>query len=116
MDTENLVIYDDTKRQKVKHVGKVMPDIGVAVLARAFGVEAVGLGDAAGFMVASDQMDSVGVSQFQTNKKGNGLNAEHATVYIVACLSLLVSTECDWLAGFVLADRQQHEWRGKKKR
>lgn len=62
VDAENLVVYYDTQGQKVKHVGKVVPDVGVAVLARALGVEAVGLGDAAGFVVASDQMDSVGVS------------------------------------------------------
>lgn len=54
MDTKNLVIYHDTECQKVKHVGKVVPDIGVTVLARALGIEAIGLGDAARLVIASD--------------------------------------------------------------
>lgn len=86
MDTENLIIYHDTECQKIKHVGKVMPNVGVAILAGALGIEAIGLGDAARLVVASYQMNSVGVSQFQTNKKGNSFDAEHAAVYIVACV------------------------------
>lgn len=85
MYTENLVVYYDTERQEVKHVGEVVPDVGIAILSRALGIEAIGLSDAARLVVAADQMHSVGVSQFQTDKKGNSFDAEHAAVYVVAC-------------------------------
>lgn len=85
MHAKDLVIYDNTECEEVEHVGEVVPDISVAVFARALGVEAIGLGDAARLVVAADEVYSVGVSQFQTDKKGNGFDAEHATVDIVAC-------------------------------
>lgn len=31
MDTEDLVIYDDTQCQKVEHVRKIVPDIRISV-------------------------------------------------------------------------------------
>ena len=40
---EYTVVYNDGKSQIVKHVGKVRPDVGGAVFADAFGVEAVRL-------------------------------------------------------------------------
>ena len=43
---EDLVGDDDGECQVVEHVGEVVPDLRGAVLARALGVEAVGLGDA----------------------------------------------------------------------
>lgn len=64
VDAKDLVVDDDAERQKVKHVGKVVPDAGVAVLAGTFRVEAVRLRHAARLVVPADQMDSVGVSQF----------------------------------------------------
>ena len=64
MDAEYLVVDDHAEGQKVKHVGKVVPDVGVAVLARALGVEAVRLRHASRLVVSSDQSDAVGVSQF----------------------------------------------------
>jgi hypothetical protein len=43
VDAEDLVVDDHAECQKVKHIGEVMPDVGVAVLARAFRVKAVRL-------------------------------------------------------------------------
>ena len=54
MHAENLVIDHDGKGEEIEHVGEVMPDIGVAVFAVAFGIEAVGLRDSAGLVVAPD--------------------------------------------------------------
>lgn len=62
MNAEDLVVDDHTECQEIKHVGEIMPHAGVAVFARAFRVEAVGLSDAAGFVVASNQMHAMGVS------------------------------------------------------
>jgi hypothetical protein len=54
VDAEDLVINDDTQRQKVKHICEVMPYVGITVLARALSVESIGLGDATRFVVPAD--------------------------------------------------------------
>lgn len=54
MDAEYLVVYNDAEGEEVEHVCEVVPDVCVSVFPSTFGVEAVGLGDAAGFMVAAD--------------------------------------------------------------
>lgn len=41
MDAKDLVVDDDTQGQEVKHVGKIVPHIGIAVFPGALGVEAV---------------------------------------------------------------------------
>lgn len=64
------------------------PDVGVSILAGALGIEAVGLGDATRFMVSTDQVDAVGVAEFEANEQGDGLNAEETAVDIVAYKAL----------------------------
>lgn len=109
---KNLVIYYNAERQEVEHIGEIVPDVGIAVLARAFGVKAIGLGNATRLVIASDQMYSVGVSQFQTNKKGNRFDAEHAAIYIVAYTAkekeklLVVSTK----VGKGFCKKQEMRW------
>ena len=41
MHAEDLIVYDDGERQKVEHVGEVMPDIGITILARAFSIKPI---------------------------------------------------------------------------
>ena len=43
MHAEYPIVNDGAQGEKVKHVGKVGPDVRVAVLAHAFSVEAVRL-------------------------------------------------------------------------
>lgn len=62
MYAEYVVIYDDGECEEVEHVREVVPDVGIAVFAATFGVEAVRLGDAARLMVAADECDTVRVS------------------------------------------------------
>ena len=45
-----------------------MPDVGVTVFARAFGVETIGLGDATRFVVTSNEVDALWVSKFQADE------------------------------------------------
>lgn len=72
--TKDLVVDDDGEGEEVEHVGEVVPDIGVAVFAVAFSVETVGLGDAAGFMVAPDEVHAGGVAQFEADEEGDCFN------------------------------------------
>jgi hypothetical protein len=67
MYAEDLVVYDDGEREVVEHVRKVVPDICVSVFARALGVETVGLGYAARFVVAAYEVHAVWVAEFETD-------------------------------------------------
>ena len=84
MYTEYLIVNHNTQCQIVEHVGKVVPDIGIAIFPGTLGIEAIGLGNTARLVVPADQMHSVWVSQFQTDKERDGLDAEHAAVDVVA--------------------------------
>ena len=68
---EDLVVDDDGEGEEVEHVGEVVPDVGVAVLAVAFGVEAVGLRHTAGLVVAADQVHARRVAQFEADEEGD---------------------------------------------
>ena len=69
VNTEDLVVDDTAQGEIVEHVGEVMPDCGVAVFPRAFGVEAVRLGDTARLVVATNEVDSVWVAQLQADQE-----------------------------------------------
>lgn len=84
MDAEDLVVDDDAQGEKVEHVGKIMPHIGVAIFPSAFGVKAVGLGDPSRFVVAPNEMHSMRVPELETDEEGDGLYAEETPVDIVA--------------------------------
>ena len=84
---EDLIVDDAAQREIVEHVRKVMPDRRIAILSRALGVEAVGLCDTSALVVASDEMNSVGVSELETYEETDGLNTEESTVHVVACCS-----------------------------
>ena len=84
VDAEDLVVDDDGEGEEVEHVGEVVPDVGVAVFAVAFGVEAVGLGDAAGLVVAADEVHAGGVAQLEADEEGDCLHGEEAAIYVVA--------------------------------
>lgn len=62
MDTKDLVVDHDAESEKVKHVGEVMPDVGISVFPRTFRIESIRLCDASRLVVASDQMDAGWVS------------------------------------------------------
>ena len=84
VDTEDTIVDDTGEREIVEHVGEMVPHGCVAVLSTALGIEAVGLRDASRFVVASDQVDPVGVSQFETNEQGYSLYTKKTTIDVVA--------------------------------
>ena len=69
MHTEDLIIDDDAQGKEVKHVGEVMPDIGVTIFAVTLGIESVRLGDTARFMIATNQMDALGIPEFEADEE-----------------------------------------------
>ena len=62
MNAEDFTIDNGAEDEKVENLAAGFPDGGVAVFLLAFFVEAVDLGDLAGFVVTADEGDAVGVS------------------------------------------------------
>ena len=65
VETENLVVDQGGQRKVVEEVGKVLPDVGVAVLPEAFVIEAIDLGNLAGLVVSSKDGYALGVSNLE---------------------------------------------------
>lgn len=83
MYTEYLVVDDHAQREIVEHICKVVPNIGISVFPSTLGVEAIGLSNAAGLVVAPNQVDSVRITELETNEERNGLHTKETTVDIV---------------------------------
>lgn len=68
-----MVLDESGKGEVVEEVGKVLPDIGVAILAQAFVVEAVDLGDLAGFVVATKNGDALRIADLEGDEQSHSL-------------------------------------------
>ena len=90
MHTEDLVVDDDAEGQEVEHVGEVVPDVCVAVLAVAFRVETVGLGHAARFVVAADEVHAGWVAELEADEEGDCFDGEEAAVDVVTWVGWLI--------------------------
>lgn len=86
---EDIVVDDDREGEVVKHVGEIVPDICVAVFSRTLGVEAVGLGYAARFVVSADEVNAMWVAKLEADEEGYCFDTEETAVYIVAWLGRL---------------------------
>ena len=68
VEAEDLVVDEGSKGEVIEQVGEVFPNIGIAVLSEALIIEAVDLGDLAGFVVATEDCDALRVSNFESNE------------------------------------------------
>jgi hypothetical protein len=85
VETEDLVVDESGEREVVEEVCKVLPNVGVAVLAQALVVEAVDLCDLAGLVIASEDGDAPGVSDFEGNEQSYGLDRVVSSINVVTC-------------------------------
>ena len=83
MKAENLIFDDSCQRQVVKEVRQVLPHVGVAVLAKAFVIEAVNLGDLPALVIASEDSDPFPVAHFEADEQRDGLDGVVASVHVV---------------------------------
>jgi hypothetical protein len=68
----------------VKDFAAVAPDVGGAVFADAFVVEAVDRRDLAGFVVAADEGDAIRVADFEAKEEKEGFEGVEAPVHEIA--------------------------------
>lgn len=83
MKAEDLVLDEGGEREEIEKVGEVLPHVGIAIFAQALVVEAVDLGDLAGFVVAAEDGDALGIANFEGDKESHGLDREITTINVV---------------------------------
>jgi hypothetical protein len=83
MNTENLIINDDRKRQEIKHIRKNLPHLGRMILPHTLGVKAITLRNATRLVVPSHEMHAIRIPEFQTCQEGDGLDAKVASVDVI---------------------------------
>ncbi len=67
MDTEHFLFYHDSEREQIKHIRAVSPDLHVAELFVTLVIETINLCYCSTFVIASDQVNSLGVFHFQSH-------------------------------------------------
>jgi hypothetical protein len=83
VQAEDLVLDESGERKVVEKIGEVFPDIGIAVFAQALVIKPIHLCNLAGLVVSSEDGDSLGVTDFEADKKRDSLYRVVATVDIV---------------------------------
>jgi len=83
VETEDLVVDQCRQRQVIEEVGKVLPDVRVAVFTQTFVVEAVDLRDLSGFVVSTENGDALWVANLESHKKSDGLDGEITSVNVI---------------------------------
>ena len=84
MHAEDPTVDDRTEREIVEHLAAPAPDVGGAVLALAFVVEAIDLGDLAGFVVSSEDEEVFGVFDLVSEEEANGFERLFSSIDVVA--------------------------------
>jgi len=84
VETEDLVIDEGGKGEVVEEVCEVFPYVGVAILSEALVVEPVDLSNLAGFVVTTEDCDSLRVSDLEGHEEGDGFDRVVTSINIVA--------------------------------
>lgn len=86
VDAKHPTINDGGKIQVIEDLTATLPNVGVAILALTFVVEAVNLGDLSTFVVSSEQRDTGRMSRLQCHQQGEGLQAKVSTIHEIALI------------------------------
>jgi len=84
VQAEDLVIDQGGEGEVVEEIGEVFPYIRIAVFSETFIVEPIDLCDLTGFVVATEDGDALGISDFQGYEEGDGLNGVVTSINIIA--------------------------------
>jgi hypothetical protein len=100
VEAEDLVVDEGGKGEVVEEVCKVFPYIRVAIFSQTFVVETVDLRDLTGFVVATEDCDALGVSNFESNEESDGFNGIVASINIIAFLLFSLCLPGSWKVSY----------------
>jgi hypothetical protein len=86
VEAEDLVVDKGSEGEVIEKVCEVFPYVGVTVLSETLVVKSIDLSDLAGFVVAAEDCDALGVSDFESNEESDCLNGIITSINIVACV------------------------------
>ena len=72
VQTEYTIRHNGRHGQIIKGIREMFPNVGVAVLAQAFVVKAVDLGNLSTLVVTPQDGDTISVSDFKSHEQGDG--------------------------------------------
>lgn len=67
VEAEDLVVDKGGEGEEIEEIGEVLPDVCVTILAKAFVVEAIDLGDLTRFVIATEDGNALWVSDLKGN-------------------------------------------------
>jgi hypothetical protein len=80
----HLIVDQRRQRQIIKQIREKLPHIRIPILSQTLVVEPVHLGDLSGFMVSSENGDTIPVAEFERDEEGDGFDRVVATIDVVA--------------------------------
>lgn len=80
----HLIVNESSQWQVVEKVGKVLPDIGVAILSQALVVESIYLCNLSTFVISAKNGDPIAVPNFQSYEKGDSFNRIIPSIDVIA--------------------------------
>lgn len=86
VQTEDLVFNESCEGKVVEKVGEVFPHVGVAIFAQALVIEAIHLGDLAGFVVSTKNRNTLGVADLEADQEGHSLDGVVASIDVITCM------------------------------
>lgn len=90
VQTEDLVFDESSKGEVIEEVGKVFPNVGVAIFPQALVVETIDLSDLTGLVVATEDGNTLRVTNLQADQKGHSLDGIVASVDVITCSNMKV--------------------------
>ena len=82
--TKDASGHNSRHGQEVKRISEVLPDIGIAVLAKTFIIESVDLSDLSAFMISSQNGNAIFVPDFKCDQESDGFQTVISSIDIVA--------------------------------
>ena len=84
MNTEQLVIHESTQRETVEHIGTRFPHGNIPILLQTLVIKTIHLRDLTTLMISTEKIDTIRISNLQSEKKEKRLNTVITSINVVA--------------------------------
>jgi hypothetical protein len=84
VEAEDLVVDKGGEGEVVEEIREILPYVRIAVFAETLIIEPIDLCNLAGFVVATEDGDALGVSDFEGYKESDGLDGIITSINIIA--------------------------------